>query len=270
MADGLPGQDAPVETPVAAEATPTPETTAAPESDTRPEAPPERTFTQKEVDEIAAKRAAQAERRALKVARAEAEAAFYKQQLEAQRQAPQQQRDGRPREEDFQGKPYHEFAAALARWEAEQVFEQRLKAREQESQAQRQQREAAESAHRVKERLSEGADKYPDFEEVALADHVPISPAMAHAIASSDMSADLAYYLGSHLEEAKRIASLPPEKQFREVVKLESKVSETPTPTRTPPPIQPSQGRATVDKDPSKMTDKEFAEWRKRQIAQRR
>ena len=269
MADVVPGEVTP-ETPVAAPEATTVHDTTADQVETQPEAPPERTFTQKEVDDIAAKRAAQAERRALKVARAEAEAAFYKQQLEAQQRAPQQQqRDGRPREEDFQGRPYHEFAAAVARFEAEQVFEQRLKAREQESMAQKQQRDAAESAHRVKERLSEGADEFPDFEEVALADHVPITPAMAQAIVASDMPAKVAYYLGSHLDEAKRIADLPPEKQFREIVKLESKVSETPTPTRTPPPIQPSQGRATVDKDPSKMTDKEFAAWRKRQIAQR-
>jgi DNA-directed RNA polymerase subunit omega len=66
MAEVDAGAVAPVvtETPVAApEATPAPETTAvegeAPPDGEKPEAAPERTFTQKEVNEIAAKRARQ-------------------------------------------------------------------------------------------------------------------------------------------------------------------------------------------------------------------
>lgn len=45
------------------------------------------------------------------------------------------------------------------------------------------------------------------------------------------------------------------------------------TPKETPGQVQPvkavATGKAHVAKDPSKMTDKEFAEWRKRQISQR-
>lgn len=45
------------------------------------------------------------------------------------------------------------------------------------------------------------------------------------------------------------------------------------TPKETPVQVQPvkavATGKAHVAKDPSKMTDKEFAEWRRRQIAQR-
>lgn len=272
MADGLPGQDAPVETPVAAEATTTPETTAVPEAETKPEQP-ERTFTQKELDEIVAKRAAQAERRAMKVARAEAERDHYRRLAEEaqQRTQPQRAGDGRPREEDFAGKPYSEYVEALSEWKAKSLLDQTLRAREQEQTQRRQQETAAESAQRIKERLSEGADEYPDFEEVALADHVPISPAMAHAIASSDAPAKVAYYLGSHLDEAKRIFGLPPEKQFREVVKLESKLSEPPPTTKAPPPIKPSGSKASGDIDPDKLSPDEWRKWREAQLrAQRR
>jgi hypothetical protein len=264
----LAGQPTP-ETPVAApEATQQPDTTADQVAQEQPESQPEKTLTQSEVNKLIAREKAKEARRVERAVRAEAERDFYRQQLEAQK--PQARPDGRPREEDFAGKPYTEYIEALAEWRADQRFEQKLKAREQETQTQRQQREAAEQAHAVKERLSEGADEFPDFEEVALADHVPISQAMAAAIAESDFPAKVAYYLGSHLEEAKRIYSLPPTKQIREIAKIEATLSEPAPTTKAPPPIKPASGKASAEKDPDKMTTEEWKEWREADLRSKR
>lgn len=257
------------ETPVAApEATPAPESTAvegeAPEGGEKPE-PTERTFTQKELDEIVAKRAAQAERRGQKVARAEAEAAFYKQRLE-ELQRPAQTATGEPKAEDFKGKTYEEFMDARMDWRLNQ---ERAKW-QQESQAQNQQRQAFEQAQSVQSKLKPAFEKYPDFKEVALSDDVPISQPMAAYIASRATGGDVAYFLGQNIDEAARISSLHPIDQVLALRDLETKLTATPAPTRTPAPIVPNATKATVDRDPAKMSDKEFADWRRRQIAQRR
>lgn len=238
-------------------------TIESPEGEDKPAAP-ERTFTQKELDEIVAKRAAQAARRAQKEGRLEAERDYWRQQAEARMQQPTSQPDaGEPKPQDF--KDYESFVKAQARWEARQE----VAALRRETEAMQQQREALERAHAVKEKLSAGAAKHPDFEEVVFADDLPISEPMAAAIAESDVSADLAYYLGQNRDEALRISKLLPTQQVREIAKLESKLAATPAPTRAPAPIVPNQTPAAVKKDPAKMTDKEFAEWRRRQKAQK-
>lgn len=59
----------------------------------------------------------------------------------------------------------------------------------------------------------------------------------------------------------------------RKAMLYDRMVAKAPKPAavpKAPPPIQKAATRATGPKDPAQMTDKEFAEWRKRQIAQRR
>jgi hypothetical protein len=223
---------------------------------------------QKEVDRIVAKRVAQESRRLERVARAEAERDHYK-RLAEQQQQPQtrQPSNGAPDPKDF--KDFESYQKAEIAYHVEEGIKQALSKREQESQAQRQQREASERAEAVQSKLSDAKEKYEDFDDVALSPNVPITEPMAAFIAESDAGGDLAYYLGSHLDEANKIARLSPVAALRELVKLESKLTAAPAPTRTPAPIVPSGTKTTVDRDPSKMSDKEFADWRRRQIAQR-
>lgn len=49
-----------------------------------------------------------------------------------------------------------------------------------------------------------------------------------------------------------------------------AKANAAPQPSNAPRPLEAVRGQGAVDKDPSQMTDKEFAAWRQRQIAQRR
>jgi hypothetical protein len=272
MPEALAGDPTPVETPVAApEATPQPETTAVPEAESKP-VETQKTFTQEELDRIVEKRLARERRGLQPLAEARAEAAYYRRLAEQAQQptAKAQPSDGRPREEDFVGKPYSAYVEALTEWKAANLLDQRLKAREQETQAQASQRQAAEQAQWVKERLSQGAEEFPDFEEVALADHVPITQAMAAAIAESDMPARVAYYLGSHLEEAKRIAGLTPTKQVREIAKIEASLSEPPPTSKAPPPIKPSTPKASGEIDPDKLSAEEWRKWREAQLRRKR
>lgn len=219
-----------------------------------------KTFTEEEVRKTVSERLAKERRRLERVARAEAERDYLRQQLQAQQQ-PRTQASVVKQPTDF--KTYEEYVE----YRIEQALEQRMKAREQESQTQRQQREAQEQSARLRERLSEGASEFDDFEEVALADHVPISTAMAAAISESDIPAKLAYYLGSHLDEAKRIHGLPPTKQVREISKIEDQLTSTPKPKPAPEPIKPNSGSASIEKPIEEQSYDDFVKTRHRQLA---
>lgn len=251
--------EAPAEETIPESAAQPTETTAESEQETKPESK-EKTFTQEELDSIVQKRLAKESRRIAKLAEVEAENRMLKQQME----------QARPRQEEPSGKPvpsqfqdYESYIEAVAEWKADQ----KLATIRAESEAQQRQREAQERASKVQQKLSGAASKYEDFEEVALDPSVPITQHMAEAIADSDMGGDVAYYLGTHRDEAHRIASLSPVQQVRELTKLETKLSATQVAkTNAPKPISP----VNTNKQPSNglSDDLPIDEWLKRRNAQ--
>ncbi len=261
----------------AAEAAPSPDPTAgqepvAPEGE-KPEAPSEKMLTQSEVNKLVAKEKAQAARRAEKLAaeRFRAEAAERElERLRAERD-PQPKAQGKPDPNDF--KDWESYQDAIVDWKLEQKLQKKREEDERESKTQREQREQIERAKFVRETLfTKGQEKYPDFDEVVLGD-VPFTEPMIAAASRLSVQgkagADVLYHLGQNPEEALRISRLPDIDQVWEIQNLEAKLTAPPKPTNAPPPIVPSGTKTTVEKDPSKMTDKEFAEWRRRQIASR-
>ena len=85
---------------------------------------------------------------------------------------------------------------------------------------------------------------------------------------TSDAGAKLLHHLGSHLEEAERIASLPPVQMARELTKLEFKLNQKPAPkpvSNAPAPIAPISGSkgGTGGYDPA-MSDAEYAAFREK------
>ena len=93
---------------------------------------------------------------------------------------------------------------------------------------------------------------------------VPVTPAMSEAMADSEHTAEIAYYLGENIEEAERIAKLPPYRAVMEIGKIEAKVTEKP---ETPPkkikrspsaPINPVGGSDTTQKNLRRMSNEEY------------
>lgn len=122
------------------------------------------------------------------------------------------------------------------------------------------------------------AESIPDFAELTNDRTLPISAPMAQIIRKSEVGPALFYELARNRELSAQIAQLPALEATYELGKIEARISrpsQAPAPkpavSKAPPP--PPSIEATepaVEKDPSKMTDAEFARWRKRQIAQRR
>jgi hypothetical protein len=127
-----------------------------------------------------------------------------------------------------------------------------------------------------RKRESEFAAKTPDYKDKAY--YAPISDVMADIIKDSEKGPELAYYLGDNPDESRSIAQMSERQAALALGRIEAKLGKPPAPAPAPKPVSkapppPPKIDATepaVDKDPTQMSDTEFAKWRKRQIAQRR
>lgn len=121
-----------------------------------------------------------------------------------------------------------------------------------------------------------GKAEFPDFDQaVANLQMVGINRDFLELATTSDAGAKLLHHLGTDLDEAARIAALPPVQMARELTKLEFKLSQPATPkpvSKAPAPVSPISGTKGGSKslDDPNLTDAEYAELRRKQIAQRK
>jgi len=170
---------------------------------------------------------------------------------------------------------YAEFVAAKAVWTAEQRTTQR-QAQELEAEAQtaRQQAEIIEAAERQlvnqswTEKVNEAKTRYSDFDQVALAPDVPITPQIAEMLKQTDKGPDMAYWLGSNKAAAAELAALSktsPMQAAWALGRLEASLT-APSPrmtSQTPEPIAPVRGKAQASLNPDKMSMAEYVAARK-------
>ncbi len=211
---------------VPAESLPVPEqeATAAPEAEVQTPETPEaaaKTFSQEELDAAIGKRLAREQRKW--------------ERDQAQRQSEQQTLRAAPTATADQFESTEAYADALALQKAEELIAKR-EAAKQHSQVLESYQELEEAAR----------DKYDDFEQVAYNPKLPITNVMAETIQSSDIGAELAYYLGSNPKDAERISRMTPLGQAKEIGKIEAKLAAEPPVKRTtsaPAPISPVTAR---------------------------
>ena len=248
----------PVEAPVA---TPepvatAPEPTAGQESEKKPEA---KTFTEDDVNKIVQKRLAKESRRIQREVQLEVENSVLRRQATPPPPTP----TGEPKVEDF--KDYDSYNRALIKAEAEkQAAVMFTEFQRSQQDQQNRQAQAAQS-----EKLKSAASKYEDFEEVALHNQdLIIDKPSAAFILESEHGADVAYFLGSNLNEAKKIAAMSPIQQIRALAQIEAKFS-TPAkkPSSAPEPVKPIGSGASLTKDVEKMSMAEYKEYRRKQGA---
>lgn len=186
--------------------------------------------------------------------------------LDAIKNAAQSQQP--PKDTEFQD--YNDYLIAAAAYQASAQLDQReTRNLEQEATAAReraeaiQQQTAQERAHSWKEQADDARTRYADFDQVALSESTPITPPMAQVIQSSDMGADVAYYLGTHRAEAAQIAQLEPLDMARALGAIEARVSlpKPRTHSQAPDPIKPVTPKGTASKDPEKMSMAEYKAW---------
>jgi hypothetical protein len=203
------------------------------------EAPPEKLFTQEELNAEFGKRLAR-ERRKMEREFATKQAETFRPPVAENPDTPEA------------------YAEALAYQKAEQLIRDR--------DVQRQQAETIES---YRDREEEARDKYEDFEQVAYNPNLRITDVMAQSIQASEIGPDVAYFLGANPKEADRISKLQPILQAKEIGKLEAKLADNPVVKKTtsaPTPIAPvtarSSGAPTYDTtDPRSVKTMSASEW---------
>lgn len=200
-----------------------------------------------------------------KLTREKHEAEARAKQLEQQLSAVAPKTSEAPKREQFEN--YEEFVEAKAAYVAEQKVLQTIKAREDEERAKKQETETREVWSTWESRKESARDKYADFDEVINQD-IPITPSMQQAILESDMGADVAYYLGTHPEEAERISKLSHARQLLEIGKLELKANEPKKPSSAPAPIDPVKPKGDLyDPNPNeKDSDEVWMAKRRKQL----
>ena len=158
-----------------------------------------------------------------------------------------------------------DYVRNLTRAEAKTVMEQERHAIEQQARTQT-----------FKQREAEFAASVEDYEDKVYDPTLPLSATVVELIAESDIGPKVAYHLAEHPDIARSMYSMNPTQAAREFGKLEARLTAPVVPRKAvstapppPPKIQATEAEP-VEKDPSKMTDAEFAKWRARQIAQRR
>ncbi len=173
-----------------------------------------------------------------------------------------------PRKEDFddydkynEAKIAFEIKRARTAWERDET----VKSQDQTRQT---------KMFNLQKKIEQGYQKYPDFEEIALDRTVPITPLIAEILAESENSHDIAYYLGKNRAEAIAISHMTPIQAAKAIGRIETEIAKaggiTPSPpkiTGAPAPINPLGSGNVVNKDPEKMTQREYEAWRKSQGA---
>lgn len=173
-----------------------------------------------------------------------------------------------PKQEDFDD--YNKYQSAHSKFLSDLVdyrTNQKIQVWEQ-TQAQK----VAESNYQqrlstLQEKINVGFEKYPDFEDVAMADTVPINQVVMDVLAETDHPEDIAYYLGKNRSEAIQISRMNPLAAARAISRIEMQIKQTPPDngvnrmrnvTNAPPPIRPVGSSNTVQKDLEKMSQREF------------
>lgn len=186
--------------------------------------------------------------------------------------APQTSSDDAPNVDDYdgsKGKTYEDYLIAKARYQ----FRQEQQATERE----RQQQAIQDTANR---KVAQGREKYADFEPVVTAASGHITPYMKQFFMESDSGPDVLYELAKNPGELVRIAALPAARQFVELGKIESRISQPsetmpprPEPTvlpvsKAPPPPRPVGG-TEAPAPPSLADARDFSEHKRLRLAKR-
>lgn len=161
-----------------------------------------------------------------------------------------------------------EYLEAVADWK----YEQRIQKAEADKKIAEAKTEQQKKISTFQEKREEFKKSVADYDEaLESVEHIPLSVALHDFILESEYGPQLAYELAKNPEEYERVAKLSPLALYREMGKMEAKISPASTSektpnkiTKAPAPIKPvSRGAVTSTKDPGEMSYREYAEWRK-------
>ena len=222
-----------------------------------------KTYTQEDLDRIAAK----IKKNARYQARKEVEA-FYKGRDSRPEPEVKLQEDKPPERASFES--YEDFLDAKAEYTGRKAAREERARSEQEQLANKSAETKQAAFSNFQNKVKE---KYPDIEDrIEAISEISMSDSVLQAIAESDVGPDILNHFATNPKDCERIASLSPSSAIRELGKLEARFESKPEPKKTaskaPTPINPGGGGSPSDDTP-KDTDS-INEWMRKERARER
>ena len=216
----------------------TPETPVEPVKETK-------TYTQEDLDRIAAK----IKKNARYQARKEVEA-FYKGRDSRPEVKEVKQEDKPPERAQFEN--YEDFLEAKADYVGRKAVREERAKSEQEHLTNKSVEAKQTVFNNFQNKVKE---KYPDMEErIEAISEISMSDSVLQAIAESDVGPDILNHFANNPKDCERIAALSPSSAIRELGKLEARLESKPepkkTPSKAPTPINPGGGGSPSDDTP--------------------
>ena len=171
---------------------------------------------------------------------------------------------GEPRLEQFDN--LEDYVSAKAEWVADSKLNKAFSEREQKQTQQSEEKRQRSLAEGWQKRLDAARSTLEDLDDVIESADVPLTQAMAESIMESDQGPAVAYYLARNPAEAEKLAGMTPSAVARAIGRIEAKLeSEASNKQKSsaPKPADPVGSRAAASKDPGRMSDEEYAKWRK-------
>lgn len=174
--------------------------------------------------------------------------------------------DQPPARDDFTS--FEEYLEAARKYDQKQILGHVEKLVKQTAETRAADLENFDAQKRMRTSLERGAETYPDF-----ADRVKQIPEMPQAalLAWQELPEPehVAHYLGTHLDEAKRIALMPPGRATHAVYQLEERLGKERAERKASPEgagFGPMAPAAATQVDPDKMSMDQYAKWRTKQM----
>jgi hypothetical protein len=211
-----------------------------------------------------------------------ARAGYWQRQAEKKsaeaKQPVEQPAPNKPKPEDFQSD--EEYLDALTDYKVDMKLRKQDEERAEAAKAQ----DAQSLQSWTSSMMAEGVAQFGDFEEIVTDPVVPLTKDILQAVreAKDIPHAEIIYYLGKNIRETAKISRLSPEAMSREIgaiadriaadkAKAEEPGEPQPEPrpqkriSNAPPPINPVRGASSVvTKDPNKMSNAEYREYRRK------
>jgi hypothetical protein len=178
--------------------------------------------------------------------------------------------EAKPKKEDFDEED--DYIDALTDWKTEQKLAEVKNSVEKSAADKSEQGELNETYDGLGDAMERGKEKYKNFNDLVLNEHLVISPEVTQIILDADVPEDVMYYLGSNPEKAEEISKLDSVRAAKEIGKIEVRLEKTEKiikakpkkkQSKAPSPIIPVKANGVTEKDPNKMSLKEYTAWRK-------
>jgi hypothetical protein len=173
----------------------------------------------------------------------------------------------KPSKEDFDDEDA--YIEALTDWKIENKLKASQKEMVEEVEETDARKEYIAAYEGLDEAMARGKEKYKDFAELTLNKDLILSTDTVQILLDTEIPEEIMYYLASNSDVSEKISGLDPVRAAKEIGKIEVKLSKGVESTvkhkkqsSAPEPISPVKVTATSEKDPNKMSPREYRAWR--------